>query len=84
MVIEAPPDPREAVLPSGRDLSSSLLLPSNNSARQLKMSDLLPEYRESSSEIVVPTVRRVRQTFNAQKTKPLEFRLVQLRKLYWA
>ncbi|MCJ1250725.1 hypothetical protein MMC30_007953 [Trapelia coarctata] len=48
------------------------------------MSNLVPEYKESSLEVIAPTVARVRQTFNAQKTKPLEFRLVQLRKLYWA
>ena len=28
-------------------------------------------------------VNDVRATFHTQKTRPLEFRLVQLRKLYW-
>ena len=28
-------------------------------------------------------VREARRTFLSQKTKPLEFRLTQLRKLYW-
>jgi len=48
------------------------------------MVELIPEYRESSLEAIAPAVARVRQAFNAQTTKPVEFRLVQLRKLYWA
>ena len=48
------------------------------------MSDLVPEYRESAVEAIIPAVSRLRSTYNNQKTKPLEFRLMQLRKLYWA
>ncbi|MCJ1471452.1 hypothetical protein MMC13_000091 [Lambiella insularis] len=48
------------------------------------MSDIVPTFTESSSESIAPTVSRVRNSFNSQKTKPIEFRLVQLRKLYWA
>ncbi|MCJ1383812.1 hypothetical protein MMC17_006926 [Xylographa soralifera] len=45
---------------------------------------LIPEFTETSVEAIVPAVSRVRNTFITQKTKPIEFRLVQLRKLYWA
>ncbi|MCJ1407096.1 hypothetical protein MMC19_001166 [Ptychographa xylographoides] len=48
------------------------------------MAQLYPDFAESSLDIIVPTVKRLRQTFNSQKTKDIEYRLVQLRKLYWA
>src|SRR4051794_17290029 len=35
-------------------------------------------------ESITGTVNRLKATFRSQKTKPLEYRLVQLRKLYWA
>ena len=48
------------------------------------MAESVPELQYTSIDSIPPTVSRLRSTFNSQKTKPLEFRLIQLRKLYWA
>ncbi|KAF7946252.1 hypothetical protein EAE96_009254 [Botrytis aclada] len=41
-------------------------------------------FEPSSLESIPTTVKLLRTTFRSQKTKPLEYRLKQLRKLYWA
>ncbi|KAI9643221.1 Hexadecenal dehydrogenase [Ciborinia camelliae] len=41
-------------------------------------------FEHSSLESIPTTVKLLRSTFRSQKTKPLEYRLKQLRKLYWA
>ena len=43
----------------------------------------LPPFTETAVEDVPKVVESVRSTFFTHKTKPLEFRLKQLRKLYW-
>ncbi|CRL21076.1 Aldehyde dehydrogenase NAD(P)-dependent [Penicillium camemberti] len=44
----------------------------------------LPEFRATSLEEIPARISTVREAFNEHKTRDLEFRLVQLRKLYWA
>jgi hypothetical protein len=44
----------------------------------------LPEFRATSLEEIPARISTVRKAFNEHKTRDLEFRLVQLRKLYWA
>lgn len=44
----------------------------------------IPEYRATAVEDIPDIARSVRQTFRTHKTKDVEWRLVQLRKLYWA
>lgn len=44
----------------------------------------LPPFVTTPVDDIPSIVNRVRQTFYSQKTRPLEFRLQQLRKLYWA
>lgn len=44
----------------------------------------LPPFITTPVDDIPSIVNRVRQTFYSQKTRPLEFRLQQLRKLYWA
>ncbi|KXG53069.1 Aldehyde dehydrogenase NAD(P)-dependent [Penicillium griseofulvum] len=44
----------------------------------------LPEFKATSLEEIPARVSTVRKTFYENKTRDLEFRLVQLRKLYWA
>ncbi|KAL8824285.1 MAG: hypothetical protein Q9191_005159 [Dirinaria sp. TL-2023a] len=48
------------------------------------MAPTIPKLEYTAVDDIVPIVHRVRNTFHTQKTKPLEFRLLQLRKLYWA
>ena len=49
-----------------------------------KMAHLvIPEYKHTAIDSIPATVSQLRATFNSQKTKPIAFRLVQLRKLYW-
>ncbi|KAF2704651.1 aldehyde dehydrogenase [Pleomassaria siparia CBS 279.74] len=43
----------------------------------------LPPFEHTRVEDIASTVKTVRASFLAHKTRPLEFRLVQLRKLYW-
>lgn len=47
------------------------------------MAASIPEFTNTPVQAIPSVVNEVRTSFNAQKTKPLEFRLVQLRKLYW-
>lgn len=47
------------------------------------MSSTIPEFKYASVESIPSTVDKVRATFHSQKTKDINFRLVQLRKLYW-
>lgn len=44
----------------------------------------LPQFKNTPIEDIPKVVHELRATFTSQKTKPLEFRLRQLRKLYWA
>ncbi|RKU46624.1 Beta-apo-4'-carotenal oxygenase, variant 2 [Coniochaeta pulveracea] len=44
----------------------------------------IPEYRETALDAIPAICQKVRDTFQTHKTKDAEFRLVQLRKLYWA
>lgn len=44
----------------------------------------LPEFRATSLEEIPTRISTVRKAFDEHKTRDLEFRLVQLRKLYWA
>ena len=48
------------------------------------MSSSIPPYSSSPLDSIAPTCKTVRLTFASQKTKPIPWRLVQLRKLYWA
>lgn len=48
-----------------------------------KMASQVPEFKHTEVGAIPSVVNQVRSAFNAQKTKPVEFRLVQLRKLYW-
>lgn len=43
----------------------------------------LPEFKETPVEEIPGIVDGIRASFNSQKTRPLEFRLKQLRKLWW-
>lgn len=43
-----------------------------------------PDLKYTAVEEIPERVKNLRTTFFQQKTRPLEFRLVQLRKLYWA
>ena len=43
----------------------------------------IPELKYTPLDAISDIVHRVRSTFYTQKTRPLAFRLVQLRKLYW-
>ncbi|KAI9735895.1 MAG: hypothetical protein M1834_001361 [Cirrosporium novae-zelandiae] len=43
----------------------------------------LPKFRPTPVESIPDTVSKLRDSFNSQKTKPVQFRLIQLRKLYW-
>ncbi|KAK7883783.1 Hexadecenal dehydrogenase [Exophiala xenobiotica] len=44
----------------------------------------LPEFKSTSVDEIPEIVSRLRKTFFSQKTRPAEFRIKQLRKLYWA
>ena len=43
----------------------------------------IPDLHNTPVDNIPEIVNDVRNTFHTQKTKPLEFRKVQLRKLYW-
>lgn len=45
---------------------------------------MIPEYQATAVESIPAIAKKVRDTFSTHKTKNLEWRLVQLRKLYWA
>ncbi|KAF1809234.1 aldehyde dehydrogenase [Eremomyces bilateralis CBS 781.70] len=47
------------------------------------MAPKIPAFKHTPAEAIPGIVERVRKTFLAGKTRPVEFRLVQLRKLYW-
>lgn len=44
----------------------------------------LPAFAPTPLDQIPSTVSRLRKTFLSQRTRPAEFRLKQLRKLYWA
>ena len=44
----------------------------------------LPEFKTTPVDEIPEIVSRLRKTFFSQKTRPAEFRIKQLRKLYWA
>lgn len=44
----------------------------------------LPEFSTTPIDEITVTVDRVRQTFWSSKTRDVQFRIKQLRKLYWA
>lgn len=44
----------------------------------------LPPFEHTPVDSIAPTAARVRTAFLSHKTRPLEFRIQQLRKLYWA
>ncbi|KPI35211.1 Beta-apo-4'-carotenal oxygenase [Cyphellophora attinorum] len=44
----------------------------------------IPTFIETTPETVPTAAARVRETFRAHKTRPVEWRIKQLRKLYWA
>lgn len=44
----------------------------------------IPPFEPTSGDDIDSTTRQLRETFRSGKTKNLEWRLVQLRKLYWA
>jgi beta-apo-4'-carotenal oxygenase len=43
----------------------------------------LPAFANTAVDDIPTIVEEVRSTFFSQKTKPIDFRLRQLRKLYW-
>jgi beta-apo-4'-carotenal oxygenase len=43
----------------------------------------LPAFENTPVDEIPKIVERVRSTFFTHKTKPVQFRLQQLRKLYW-
>ncbi len=47
------------------------------------MAQMIPEFAHTPVEAIPDIVNGIRSSFHAQKTKPIEYRLVQLRKLYW-
>lgn len=47
------------------------------------MTSQIPEFKHTEVGAIPDIVNQARITFNSQKTKPVDFRLVQLRKLYW-
>jgi beta-apo-4'-carotenal oxygenase len=45
---------------------------------------MIPEYQTTAKDAIPAIAKKVRDTFSTHKTKDVEWRLVQLRKLYWA
>jgi beta-apo-4'-carotenal oxygenase len=43
----------------------------------------LPEFKHTDINAIPGLCKEVRQSFLSHKTRPLEWRLTQLRKLYW-
>jgi beta-apo-4'-carotenal oxygenase len=48
------------------------------------MAAKLPSFEHTPIDDIANIAARIRKSFVTHKTRPLEFRLVQLRKLYWA
>lgn len=48
------------------------------------MAPIIPEFTPTAVESIPSIVNLCRTTYNSQKTKPIAYRLTQLRKLYWA
>jgi len=44
---------------------------------------MLPAFTHTEMDSIVPLVKETRVAFISQRTKPMEYRLKQLRKLYW-
>lgn len=44
----------------------------------------LPDLQFTSLEVIPERISTIRKSFLENKTRDVEFRLVQLRKLYWA
>jgi beta-apo-4'-carotenal oxygenase len=51
---------------------------------EIKMGVQLPDLKFTSLEVIPERISTVRKSFLENKTRDVEFRLVQLRKLYWA
>lgn len=45
---------------------------------------LVPDFVHSPADSIPHTASKIRATFATHKTKPIQWRLTQLRKLYWA
>lgn len=43
----------------------------------------IPEFTHTSTDSIAPAVSTIRDSFLSHKTRPLEYRLQQLRSLYW-
>lgn len=50
----------------------------------MTMATKLPPFEHTSIDDIPAVAARVRKSFLTHKTRPIEFRLQQLRKLYWA
>lgn len=50
----------------------------------IKMGVQLPDLKFTSLEVIPERISTLRKSFLENKTRDVEFRLVQLRKLYWA
>ena len=73
---------------SSFEVSNSRLSRSSESAEgspriSTNMAHLVPKLTHTPLDKIASVAHELRSTYNSQKTKPLEFRLVQLRKLYW-
>ena len=44
----------------------------------------IPSFTNTSLDAIEPIAKKAHDAFNSQVTKPIEFRLTQLRKLYWS
>ena len=44
----------------------------------------VPSFVHTPIEEIAPAHKRVHDAFSSQVTKPVEYRLAQLRKLYWS
>ena len=45
--------------------------------------DIIPAYNNTSLDEIPKVAGQIRKTFLSHKTRPIEYRLTQLRKLYW-
>lgn len=45
---------------------------------------LVPDFQATAMDTIAASTKTARLAFASQKTKPIEWRLVQLRKLYWS
>lgn len=48
------------------------------------MDDQIPDLQSTSLEAIPSRISTIRKSFLEHKTRNIEFRLIQLRKLYWA